>query len=122
MRIIELFGELIYKFRQEVDKNSCVEVFEDAFEEFIKILGEQDLSVKTINYLYDIFIKDMNIYFKNKRFEVCESDKDNYISKSKIKEKIDELEKLEKSFNFSGLITECEIKIEAYKELLESED
>ena len=42
------------------------------------------------------------------------------IPKSKVKEKIEELNKLEKGFNFTGLITECETKIEVLQELLES--
>ena len=41
------------------------------------------------------------------------------ISKDKIRDKIKELEKKEKNCNFTGLITECEIKIETLKELLE---
>lgn len=56
--------ELICCFRQEVNNNKKIETFEDIFEEFINILGEQDLSDKTIKYLYDIFIKDMRIYFR----------------------------------------------------------
>jgi hypothetical protein len=43
---------------------------------------------------------------------------ENYIPKSVIREKIEELEKLEKGFNFTGLITECETKIEVLNELL----
>lgn len=58
--------ELLYQFRQEVHKNPYIETFEDIFEEFVGILGEQDLSQKTIQYLYDIFIKDMKIYLKQK--------------------------------------------------------
>ena len=42
-----------------------------------------------------------------------------YIPKSKIRDKIKELEEKEKNCNFTGLITECEIKIETLNELLE---
>lgn len=42
-----------------------------------------------------------------------------YISKNKVRDKIKELEEKEKNCNFTGLITECEIKIETLKELLE---
>lgn len=45
-----------------------------------------------------------------------------YIPKSRIRDKIKELEeKEEKNYNLTGLITECEIKIETLKELLEEE-
>ena len=44
-----------------------------------------------------------------------------YISKDKIRDKIKELEEKEKNCNFTGLITECEIKIETLKELLEED-
>lgn len=40
--------------------------FVDAFSEFIHELSNVDLSEKTIQHLYDLFIKDMNMYFKNK--------------------------------------------------------
>lgn len=41
---------------------------------------------------------------------------------SVIQNKIDELEKLEKGFNMSALITECEIKIEVLQELLDERE
>lgn len=65
----ELKEDLIYDFRKEVDKRPILDTFVDKFDEFIGILAEQDLSEETIRYLYDIFIKDMNGYFKNKQYE-----------------------------------------------------
>ena len=65
----ELKEDLIRDFRKEVDKRLILDTFVDAFDEFISILVEQDLSEETIRYLYELFIKDMNCYFKNKHFE-----------------------------------------------------
>ncbi len=50
----------------------CYEIdekFQDIFTEFIAELDDTDLSNKTKQHLYDIFIKDMNIYFENKKYE-----------------------------------------------------
>lgn len=44
------------------------EIFVDAFDEFIYYLNEADLSDNTLDLLYNIFIKDMNIYFENKKY------------------------------------------------------
>lgn len=44
------------------------EIFVDAFDEFIYQLNEADLSDNTLDFLYHIFIKDMNIYFENKKY------------------------------------------------------
>lgn len=41
--------------------------FTDCFDEFIYHLGQLDLSKKTLNHIYDIFIKDMNMYFENRK-------------------------------------------------------
>lgn len=45
------------------------DTFTDAFGEFISELDCVDLSEKTLQHLYDVFIKDMNIYFENKKYE-----------------------------------------------------
>lgn len=37
--------------------------------EFIAELDDANLSNKTKQHLYDTFIKDMNIYFENKKYE-----------------------------------------------------
>lgn len=66
----ELKEDLIDDFGYEVEKRPILDTFVDAFNEFIGILAEQDLSEETIRYLYAIFCKDMNIYFKNKKYEV----------------------------------------------------
>ena len=44
------------------------EIFVDAFDEFIYQLNEVDLSDNTLDFLYCIFIKDMNKYFENKKY------------------------------------------------------
>lgn len=47
----------------------CYEVdedFKDIFTEFIHELSCVDLSEKTIQYLYELFIKDMIVYFDKK--------------------------------------------------------
>ena len=74
-------SELFKKFNDIAIKNNKYETFCDIFSEFIVILDSLDLSDETINYLYDMFIKDMYIYFKKD----CE-----YISKKKIEEFIKE--------------------------------
>lgn len=62
---VDLKGDFSY----EVEKRPILDTFVDAFDEFIGILAEQDLSEETIRDLYAIFCKDMNIYFKNKQHE-----------------------------------------------------
>lgn len=42
------------------------ESFQDIFTEFIHELNQVDLSKKTIDYLYELFIKDMKMYFERK--------------------------------------------------------
>lgn len=48
--------------------NKEYDIFVDAFDEFIYQLNEADLSNNTLDFLYHIFIKDMNIYFENKKY------------------------------------------------------
>ena len=43
---------------------------------------------------------------------------DNYVSKDRIREKIKELDELQKKSNLTGLITEYQIKIQVLEELL----
>lgn len=62
----EMFDNLI----DEAKRDNKKETFVDAFTEFIVELDDVDLSEKTKQHLYDIFVKDMNIYFKNKKYEV----------------------------------------------------
>jgi hypothetical protein len=61
----KMFKDLL----KEAKNDNKKEVFVDAFTEFIYELDCVDLSDKTKQYLYDIFIKDMKIYFKNKCYE-----------------------------------------------------
>ena len=47
----------------------CYEIddrFQDVFTEFIHELGQVDLSKKTLDNLYELFIKDMKMYFEKK--------------------------------------------------------
>lgn len=64
-------SELFYKFNNIAihSKNKEYDTFCDSFGEFIYELDCVDLSDKTIENLYGIFIKDMLIYFKNKGFD-----------------------------------------------------
>jgi hypothetical protein len=55
-------------------------------------------------------------FFTAKQMHYIDED---YIDKVKIIGKIEDLEEKEKNCHFTGLITECEIKIETLKELLE---
>lgn len=83
----------------------------------VKELEEKDELVK---YCRGTLPKDtIAIMMCNDDF--CRNFGNDFIPKSKIKEKIEELEKLEKGFHFTGLITECETKIEVLQELLEGQ-
>lgn len=62
-------SEMFYKLNNEAEKDNKKDTFVDAFTEFITELDDVDLSEKTKQHLCDIFIKDMNIYFKNKKYE-----------------------------------------------------
>lgn len=45
----------------------CYEIdesFQDVFTEFIHELSQVDLSKKTLDNLYELFIKDMKMYFE----------------------------------------------------------
>ncbi len=54
--------EMLHDFYcYEVDEN-----FKDIFTEFIYELSQVDLSKKTLENLYELFIKDMKIYFEKK--------------------------------------------------------
>lgn len=59
-------SEMFHNLNTEAIKDNKKDVFVDAFTEFIAELDDVDLSNKTKQHLYDIFIKDMNIYFENK--------------------------------------------------------
>lgn len=104
-----------------------IEILEDNKDMFIDTLYEcyRQSAVKPFEKAIENLInrvKELEEDNKHQWEERCkmaiELDND-VITKSKIKEKIEELEKLEKGFNFTGLITECETKIEVLQELLE---
>lgn len=61
--------ERLHEFNKIAIKDNKYDVFCDAFAEFIHELNCVDLSKETLQYLYDLFLKDMNIYFKNKKYE-----------------------------------------------------
>ena len=62
-------SKMFHDLCEEGIKDDKKYVFVDAFTEFITELDDTDLRNKTKQHLYDIFIKDMNIYFKNKKYE-----------------------------------------------------
>lgn len=62
-------SEMFHNLNEEAVKDIKKDTFVDAFTEFIVELDDVDLSEKTKQHLYDIFIKDMNIYFENKKYE-----------------------------------------------------
>lgn len=84
--MLKIDSEMFHNLNAEAIKDNKKDTFVDAFTEFITELDDIDLSEKTKQHLYGIFVKDMNIYFENKKYET------DYIPKSKIKEKIKELE------------------------------
>ena len=63
-------SKMFYDLCNEAIEDNKKDTFVDAFTEFIVELDDVDLSEKTKQHLYDIFIKDMNIYFENKKYEV----------------------------------------------------
>ena len=67
--MLKIDSEMFHNLNTEAIKDNKKEVFVDAFTEFIAELDDVDLSDKTKQHLYDIFIKDMNIYFENKKYE-----------------------------------------------------
>lgn len=62
-------SKMFHDLCEEAIKDDKKDVFIDAFTEFIVELDDADLSNKTKQHLYNTFIKDMNIYFENKKYE-----------------------------------------------------
>ena len=58
--------EILHEFYKIAIKENKYDTFIDAFGEFIHELNCTDLSEKTLQHLYEIFIKEMKIYFDNK--------------------------------------------------------
>lgn len=56
----------LQEFYSIVDEEEKYDTFVDAFSEFVHELNCVDLSEETLQNLYDLFIKDMRIYFENK--------------------------------------------------------
>lgn len=67
--MLKEYDEKLQDFFEIAIKDDKYDVFVDAFSEFIHELNQIDLSENTLQHLYDLFIKDMKIYFKNKRLE-----------------------------------------------------
>ena len=61
--------ERLSEFYEIAIKDSRYDTFTDSFGEFIHEMNCVDLSEKTLEHLYQIFLKDMRIYFKNKKYE-----------------------------------------------------
>lgn len=58
--------EFLEKFKEY--PNDSIEVaFTDSFSEFIEILNSCDLSEKTLEYLNDIFEKDLKRFLRNSK-------------------------------------------------------
>ena len=57
--------EKLHEFYEIGINDNRFNIFTDAFGEFIHEMNCVDLSQNTLDHLYDIFIKDMNIYHKN---------------------------------------------------------
>ncbi len=68
-------SDLFKKFCKIGIEDNKFDLFCDSFSEFIVIIDSLDISEETKNYLYDIFLKDMNIYFKHKEEETLELEK-----------------------------------------------
>lgn len=61
--------ERLHEFHQIAIKDDKYDIFIDVFGEFIHELNCTDLSEKTLNHLYELFVKDMKMYFENKYLE-----------------------------------------------------
>jgi len=57
-------SELVYNLRHVQCKTDNQETFCDTFEEFIYEVDCLDLSETTKQHLYELFIKDMELYFE----------------------------------------------------------
>lgn len=90
--------------------------FGDIFTEFIEILNNLDLSDKTLLYINELFNKDMQLFFIK-----MEIKKKNFISKQKVKEKIEEIKEDKESKYFDTFLMARDINyaIDILKELLE---
>lgn len=64
-----LFNEcdMVNRFLKQVEDNENLDLFCDAFSEFIYEMAQLDLSENTLENLFQLFLKDQNIYFKNKK-------------------------------------------------------
>ena len=65
-RGLEQSKEFLQYFKNKGKLTDLEDSFADAFAEFIRCLYEVDLSDKTLEYLYEIFIKDMEIFFRKR--------------------------------------------------------
>lgn len=94
--------------------------YEENDEEYEKLKQDNEKLLAILDTMYSEFCRLEDI--EDKKVEVAvtfiEEKRDKYWG-DKIKDNIKELEEKEKNCNFTGLITECEIKIETLKELLE---
>ena len=68
-RGLEQSKEFLQYFKNKEKLTDLEDTFADAFAEFIRCLYEIDLSDKTLEHLYEIFIKDMEIFFINAQKE-----------------------------------------------------
>lgn len=94
--------------------------YEEDDEEYDRLKQDDEKLLAILDTLYSEVCRLEDI--EDKKVEVAvdfiEEKRDKYWQ-DKIRDKIKELEEKEKNCNFTGLITECEIKIETLEELLE---
>ncbi len=115
-------GNYIEILGHRIDGYNSFENFIDELHELQNIRekhkkAEEDNKILKIqvDLLKEVLLDKMSL----ERHSVFKKIHINSIPKSKIKEKIEELENLQKGFCMSGLITECQTKIEVLQELME---
>lgn len=82
--MLKIDSEMFHNLNEEAIKDNKKDTFVDAFTEFITELDDVDLSDKTKQHLYDIFIKDMNIYFIKKNMRRVIHSENNILSRKII--------------------------------------
>ena len=101
---------------------SNVKEVNDAIKTILNLIKKQQKEIEELeakNKQYQGIEKGTTIIYKSKAKYVREDKIEKYyIDKNKIREKIKELDELQKKSNLTGLITEYQIKIQVLEELL----
>ena len=121
IKILEEFIEA-YKIAEEVLDGDVIQSIDNLVTRY-KQLEEENTQLKTITQEYNSYLQDSNCdtkiiiadseYFANGFF------KENFIPKSKVKEKIEELKEDEEFYREHDRMYEFESKIKLLQELLE---